>query len=229
MTKHLPALLKCPLFKEFDETELTSLLTCLNVTIKHHPANDYLLLHGNVVDSVGIIVAGTIEIIKENVAGDRHIVATLGTSDIFGEGIVCTQKRIAPVSARTKTEATILFIPYDKIIRLCNNACGYHTRLIQNMMLLLGEKNTYLNHKIDLLVLKGIKEKLAAFLINASRSHNSKQFSIPLNRNELAEYLNVSRPSMSRELATLKMKGIIDYHKNTFRIIDIDALTEFLL
>ena len=95
-------------------------------------------------------------------------------------------------------------------------------------MILLGEKNYILNHKIDLLVIKGIKEKLAAFLLNMQKESGNKQFTINMNRNELAEYLNVSRPSMSRDLSSLKAEGIIDYHKNTFRILDEEKLTSYI-
>ena len=96
------------------------------------------------------------------------------------------------------------------------------------MMLLLGEKNYMLNHKIDLLMLKGMREKLATYLLNEAQHQNSYAFNIPLNRNELADYLNVSRPSMCRELSRLKAEGIIDYYKNTFKILDIEQLKKYL-
>ena len=93
-------------------------------------------------------------------------------------------------------------------------------------MILLGEKNYVLNHKIDLLMIKGMKEKLATFLLYEAKRHNSSRFDIDFNRNELAEYLNVSRPSMIRELANMKDDGIIDYHMNSFHILSIEKLKQ---
>ena len=226
MQNYLPILSRCPLFQDLSESEITTVLSCLNAQIRQFEPSDYLFFSGDTIENVGIILQGDLEIIKENLAGDRHIVTTLHPSDIFG--IVCTKARISPVTVKTKTLASILYIPYYKILSVCSHTCSFHTKIIYNMMILLGEKNYILNHKIDLLVIKGIKEKLAAFLLNMQKESGNKQFTINMNRNELAEYLNVSRPSMSRDLSSLKAEGIIDYHKNTFRILDEEKLTSYI-
>jgi DNA-binding transcriptional regulator LsrR (DeoR family) len=93
----------------------------------------------------------------------------------------------------------------------------------------LGEKNIGLNQKIELLMLKGMREKLATYLLNEYSKNNSLTFQIVPNRNELAEYLNVSRTSMCRELARMKELNILDYYQNSFKILDIEALKECLM
>ena len=221
-------ILKCPLFQNVSEHQLKGLLTCLNIIIKNFKENEYIFYLGDDVSYIYIILEGNIEILKETINGNRNIVAFLGPSQLFGEGVVCTSKRLAPVSAKTATPATLLLIPYERIVKTCGNSCSFHYQLIHNMMLLLGEKNYMLNHKIDLLMLKGMREKLATYLLNEAQHQNSYAFNIPLNRNELADYLNVSRPSMCRELSRLKAEGIIDYYKNTFKILDIEQLKKYL-
>lgn len=228
MKQYITILQNCPLFRQLTQEEILHILHCFEAKPRQYVASDYLIMQGDIVDFIGIVLEGSLEIIKENIAGDRHIVTTLSPSDLFGEGIVCTKQRIAPVTVTTKTNAVILTIPYQKIIHTCNHACTFHSSIIHNMMLLLGEKNHILNQKMDLLLLKGIKEKLAAFLLSKKLETGKCQFTIPLNRNELAEYLNVSRPSMSRELAIFKEEGILDYHKNTFRILDEERLASYL-
>jgi CRP-like cAMP-binding protein len=96
------------------------------------------------------------------------------------------------------------------------------------MMMLLGEKNYSMNRKMELLMLKGMREKLATYFLNESYRHKSLTFQIQPNRNELAEYLNVSRTSMCRELATMKDLGMIDYYQNSFKILSLDALKNCL-
>lgn len=226
MKEYYNILAECPIFKSFSYDDFSHILPCLNVSIKKYKAEDYIFLLGDTIDSISIVLSGTVEIIKENLIGNRHIIASLPPSSIFGEGIVCTAKRLSPVTAMTKTEATILNIPYQKIITTCEHACGFHVQLIHNMMLLLGEKNYLLNHKIDLLVLKGMREKLASYLLYEMVKTGSTRFEIPFSRNALAEYLNVSRPSMSRELADMKEEGILDYHLNSFHILSVDKLKQ---
>lgn len=81
---------------------------------------------------------------------------------------------------------------------------------------------------IELLTLKGMREKIASFLMNESNERGSNMFQIMLNRTELSDYLNVSRTSMCRELARMKDEGLIDYYGNSFKVIDKERLGECL-
>ncbi len=228
MEQIYPTLMNCPLFINIKENEYQGLLSCINSYIKSYHSNEYVFFSGSEINYVGIVLSGSVEIIKENLAGSRHILDFLGPSNIFGEGIVCTNKRISSVTVRVKDDSKILFIPYERIIKTCSNSCAFHLQLIKNMMMLLGEKNDVLNHKIELLMLKGMREKLATYLLNESKKQNSLTFQVIPNRNELAEYLNVSRPSMCRELARMKVEGILDYYQNSFKIISMEDLKECL-
>ena len=96
-------------------------------------------------------------------------------------------------------------------------------------MLILGEKNHILNQKIELLTLKGMREKLATYLLLESKKQHSLTFQIVPNRNELANFLNVARTSMCRELARMKEEGLIDYYQNSFQILAKESLSETLL
>jgi CRP-like cAMP-binding protein len=219
---------KCSLFETIKETEYRALLSCINSYIKTYEGDEYVFLAGNEINYVGIMLSGSVEIIKEDCAGSRHILDFLGPSDIFGESIACTKKQLAPVTVRTKQASKILFIPFDKIIKTCSNSCGFHLQLIKNMMMLLGEKNYNMNGKMEILMLKGMREKLATYLLNESFKQGSLTFQIQPNRNELAEYLNVARTSMCRELATMKELGMIDYYQNSFKILSLEAMKDCL-
>ena len=229
MEEFIGLLSKCALFKNVKEEDLGSLLSCLNSYTKNYKDEEYIFFAGNEINYVGVILSGSAEIIKENLAGSRHIMAFLGPAHIFAEGIVCTPKRISPVTLRVKEDSKILFIPYERIIKSCGNTCNFHVQLIQNMMMILGQKNFNLNSKIELLTLKGMREKIAAYLLTESKNSNSLSFQIVPNRNELAEYLNVSRTSMCRELARMKELNILDYYQNSFKILDVEALKECLM
>lgn len=224
MEEYYDILMRCPLFKDIQGEDFNSLFLCMNSFIKTYKSNEYILLEGTEVNYVGIVLSGSLELIKENYEGNKYILDFLGTSDIFGEGVVCTSSRMAPITVMAKEKSKVLFIPFEKIIRTCGSSCEFHFQLIRNMMLILGEKNYNMNNKIELLILKGMREKLATYLYKESKRQKSTTFQIKPNRNELAEYLNVSRTSMCRELARMKEEGILDYYQNSFKIISMDKL-----
>ncbi len=224
----LQTLLRSALFRNISLEELINLLPCLKTTTKSYAADQLILTQGTKVQYIYIILEGNVEIAKENFAGQKNIVSILSPGKLFGEGVVCTKERISPVLATALTPVTLLLIPYERVIGGCEHGCSFHHSLIHNMMLLLGEKNYHLNMKMDLLLLKGMREKIVTYLLIESRTQQSSSFTVHLNRNQLADYLNVSRTSMCRELGRMKDEGLIDYYQNSFKILDEKRLHEAL-
>lgn len=228
MEKYIEVIKKCALFRNINDENFVNLLSCLDSNVKTVKENEYIFLAGDKVNQVGIVLEGAVEVMKENLAGNKHIVAFLEPSDMFAEGIVCTISRISPVTVRAREVSKVLCIPYERITKSCGNVCSYHISLIQNMMAVLGEKNVNLNYKLELLTLKGMREKIASFLIKEAKNKGASIFNLLLNRTEMADYLNVSRTSMCRELARMKEEGLIDYYGNSFKILDREGLVECL-
>lgn len=251
---------KCLLFSSINEEHYPALLHCINASQKYLQTGEYVWMAEDEVSTVAVVLSGSVELIKENHAGIKHILDFVGPGQLFGEGIVCTRQRRSPVTVRARENTLILLIPLSRIIKTCEHSCSFHFQIIQNMMLLLGEKNRLLTRKIELLALKGMRQKLATYLLYEadqqrilsigsssqetennpltetraldgkplSNKQNSLPFTIIPNRNELAEYLNVSRSSMCRELGRMKQEGLIDYHQNTFRILSREKLIHAL-
>jgi CRP-like cAMP-binding protein len=228
MKQYFKVLKDCALFRRIGENEFGHLMECLGAQIRSYGTGEYIFLSGDEVNNIGIVLEGVVEIMKENLAGNKHILAFLGPADMFAEGIVCTVNRISPVTVQVKEAAKILFIPYERVIKSCGNSCIFHINLIQNMMVVLGEKNVSLNRKLELLTLKGMREKLASYLLNESLERGSSMFQIRLNRTELADYLNVSRTSMCRELTRMKEEDLIDFYGSSFKLINKQMLAECL-
>jgi CRP-like cAMP-binding protein len=71
---------------------------------------------------------------------------------------------------------------------------------------------------MEFLSKRSIREKILSYLAFQKEISKTSSFLVPLNRNEMADYLCVDRSAMSRELSKLRDEGIIEYKKNKFNL-----------
>ena len=82
----------------------------------------------------------------------------------------------------------------------------------------LSVKNVFLTERIEHLSQRTLREKLLSYLSNAAEKNGSDTVVIPLNRQELADYLAVDRSALSAVISALRSQGVIDAHKNRFTL-----------
>lgn len=75
-----------------------------------------------------------------------------------------------------------------------------------------------LTKKMEQLSRRSIREKLLAYLSDISAQAGSSSFSIPFNRQQLADYLCTDRSALSSELGRLKREGVLDFKRNVFQL-----------
>ncbi|MCL2620223.1 MAG: Crp/Fnr family transcriptional regulator [Defluviitaleaceae bacterium] len=206
-----------PLFAEIAFSDFETMLNCLSANTKTYKKEEIILLTGNPVNFVGLILSGEVKIIREDANGNISILTKLTTSEIFAETFACAEIFHSPVTAQATEETEILFINYNKVITICQNACVFHTRLIKNMLKLIADKNLILNQKIEILSKRTTREKILCFLNHQRRA--TKRFNIPFSREEMANYLCVDRSAMSIELGKMRDEGLINFNKNQFEIL----------
>lgn len=217
MKKYLDILKKIQLFIGISPDELLAMMRCLNANVRTYEKGSYIFHAGDAVTHIGILLSGGAEIVKEDAFGKKTIVSVLESTDLFAEVMVCAGNKISPVSVLVTERAEVLFIDYAKIVFVCDKACAFHHQLIMNMLKLLAGKNIILMKKLDYATLKGMREKLSAFLLDMYDGEH--EFEIPFNREQMADFLSVDRSAMSRELCRMRDEGLISFTKNRFRII----------
>lgn len=221
MNKYTNILKKVKLFEGLSEHDTETALNCLGKKNAKFEKGDVIISAGEPVSDIGIVLNGSVQIMKEDFNGARSIISQLYPSAIFGEALACAGVKQSPVTVAALSNCDILFIPFSKITNTCNgNTCGFHSKVISNMLKILAQKNVFLNSKIEHLSKRSIREKLLSYLNEESRKHNSKEFTIPFNRNELADYLFLDRSAMSRELGKMRDDGLIEFDKSRFRLND---------
>jgi CRP-like cAMP-binding protein len=217
-------LINCRLFQGITEDDLASLLYCLKPKIRMYKRNDYIAVSGDKFDSIGIVLQGQVSVNKENISGNRIMMTILKPGDMFGEILVFSSQSIWPSNVQAQEVCKVLFLGRDKILGGCEKVCSCHKMIIENMLKIISEKALMLNRKVEYLTIISIREKISAFLLEQHKNTGNTTFELPMNRRELAEFLNVSRPSLSREMGRMRDEGIIDFHMATVKVIDLDRL-----
>ncbi len=215
MKKYLSLLKSNELFHTIEETELESMLSCLNAETKRLKKNEVVLIAGSRPDYVGTVLEGELHIIKEDLDGNRTIVATVTPGDIFAEALCCAGVPESPVTVIATVDSVIMKLSFDRILHTCPHACTHHTKLIGNMLKVLAQKNLMLQKRMELTSVNSIRIKVLRYLgsFNISKGQPIK---IPYNREEMANYLCVERSALSHELSRMKRDGLIDYWKSEF-------------
>lgn len=219
MKKYVKLLQKNVLFKSFDLNDLESILNCLSAKINSYKKKDFILLQGDHVNFVGIVLSGSIQVIKEDIEGNTNILGHFATNDIFAEAFACADIDECPVTVQATEDCEIMFIDCKRIVKTCNKACIFHSSLIENMLSLIARKNIILNQKIEILSKRTTREKLLNYFNTQIKISHSRKFSIPYNREDLANYLCVDRSALSRELCNMRDEGLIKFKKNEFEIL----------
>ena len=198
---------------------MTAMLGCIGAYLKEYKKNQYIITLEENVEAVGILLSGKVDMIKEDLWGNKTLLVSMQKGELFGESFSCGIVKNATVSFVADTASMILFLPFSRILRTCNMSCKFNHRPIAPMVTVIAEKNIVLMDKVDILSKKTLREKIATYLLQEASKQQSLYFDIPLGRVQLAEYLCVDRSALTRELNTMKAEGYIDFDKNTFRVL----------
>ncbi len=216
------------LFKGIEEGDLYNMIDCLNPRLYDYQKGQTIATIGDPFTGIGIVLEGEVIVAKENIAGNRMIMTVLKSGDMFGEMISFSRQTtwIAAVSAQS--ESKVVFISPEKVISQCDKMCSGHKKLIENMLSIMARKALLLNRKVEYLTIKSLRGKLCAYLLETQRKANESFFELSMNRDEMADFFNVARPSISRELGKMRDDGLIDFHKSTFKIKDVKAMRDYV-
>lgn len=219
MKNYLDVLKTVRLFKGIEEADLQPLLSCLGAKLVRYEKGQTVFSSGDSMEHFGIVLSGQVQVVQDDYYGSRSILALIDVGNLVGESFACAETKALPVSVITTTESELLFIDCHRLAVPCAKACGFHSRLIQNMLSIISMKNITLTEKIEFTSKRTTRGKLLAYLSAEAKKSGSSHFCIPFNRQELADYLSVERSAMSAELSKLRDDGVLKFHKNQFELL----------
>lgn len=206
------------LFAGSTPKEIESILSCLGCQERHYEKGSMICCAGTCMDALGMVLVGQVSIEHHDFWGNRTVMAAVGKGQIFGETYACMPKEPLMVNVVAQTEVQILWLKVQRVLHICDHHCPVHSELIARLMMILARNNLNLSYKISHTTPKSIRGRLLSYLSHQATQHGDSQFSIPFDRQQLADYLNVDRSALSNELSKMQREGLLDCHKNQFTL-----------
>lgn len=219
MKKYFDVLRKCPLFNGIDDNDLIAMLGCLGAKESEYKKGDTILAEGDPAKYLGIVIVGKAQIERVDYYGNRSILTTIEPSRIFGESFACAGIEVLPVNVVASEDTDVLLIDARRITQSCSNSCSFHSRMIFNLLNIVARKNLVFHQKIEITSKRSTREKLMTYLLLEAKKNGSNTFTIPYDRQELADYLEVERSGLSAEISKMKKEKMLESHRCTFSLL----------
>ena len=197
------------LFAGIRVDEIQPMLSCLQAVERKYPRGAYIFHTGEEVRALALLVRGTAHIQKEDFWGNRSIVGLAGPGEVFAESYALAGEPLS-VSVLAASDGAALFLDAHRLA---------DARLTDNLLSLLAKKNLMLTGKMRHMARRTTRDKLLSYLSAQALAAGSSEFDIPMDRQQLADYLAVDRSAMSAALGKLRDEGVLTFRKNHFRLL----------
>lgn len=217
----LPDILKgCILFKDMSSEDLLTCLNYSNYIIKRYSKGNLVLLEGHKCEEIGILLKGLLKVQTLHPSGKSLTFIQLKPVESFAEAIIFSKTSKCPATISAIEDSEIMFIKKRDLI---NCASDYH-QFMENFLGLLSDRLLILNKKVKMLSMENIRQKIINFLMDEYKEQKSNIIKVSLSRKEMAQYMGIQRPSLSRELSKMREEKIIEFDREVIIIKDISAL-----
>lgn len=190
---------------------------------RYYEKNNPIFYTGDTVHEIGIVLEGNVNIEHLDLWGNKSILTNISAGGIFAEVYALCREPIM-VDVTAAEDSRILFLNVNTLMDSQNAGTSWHAQMLINLLEISMHKNLVLSERIICTTPKTIRGRLLIYLSTQSGKAGSTTFQIPFNRQQLADYLNLDRSALSKELGKMKKDGLLDFHKNTFQIKHIDSL-----
>ena len=220
MEQYLFILRNSPFFQGMTEEEILSVLHCVNASVHHRKKDEYILRVGDSTESMGLVLRGSVLVLQEDLWGHRNIIHRIGPGEYFAEPFAATAGSVLNVSVVADEDSEIMLLNMERFLRTCPHACAYHSRMVRNLVSVMAKRVLDLNEKLTHMAKRSTREKLLSYLSAESMRQGKLAFTIPYDRQQLADYLSVERAAMSVELSKLQKEGLLKTNRNYFELFN---------
>lgn len=218
---------KVHLFRDIKKDEIEKMFKCSKTALRFFEDGNYIFRQGETPRNLFLVLEGTVMIVKDFASGKRDVLFTVAQNEVFGEVFLFADMEDAKTywyDAVAQGKATVLEIPWQFFYCFCSNACEHHRMITRNLLEIQSEKNFAMTRKLHLLSGTTLRERIALWLMEQAAESEGDIIRLTMNREELADYLGTTRPSLSRELMKMQQEQLIHADKNAIKIINRHAL-----
>ena len=211
---------KSPLFQDISYEEYRKMLPCSQAVGRSYQSDELIYDFGDAQrNDVGIVERGTAALIRIDEEGVATVMEELGPGGVFGRDLAFAGSAGDSLEVVCRAPCEVLFIDYPHILRRCENACAYHSALVQNMLRLMASKAQALSERIDVLSRRSIREKLLCYFRQLAGRTGGASFTLPFSLSVLADYIATDRSAMMRELKRLREEGVVRSEGRRFTLL----------
>ena len=168
-------------------------------------------------NSIGIIMEGYVQIIRNNYNGNIVIIEELMENNVFGSSLSFVHSNDYEIIAKEDTK--IIVMDEYLLLNYSEPNKQYYNQFIKNMFQIMGELMKEKNERIQIITKKTIRDKLLEFFVVSRKKNGSVNIYLPYNYSAFADYLGVNRSALMRELKNLKDEGFIETKGNKIKLL----------
>jgi CRP-like cAMP-binding protein len=217
--KYEKILQSCPLFDGVLPEELVLLLDCLGAVELWAEKGKTIRQEGDKAGDIGIVLSGAVQLSRQDLDGKRSIVAHVTAGELFGEAFAFADGGVLPVTVTAEQDCLLMLLDSRRLSACCPNACQFHNRVIFNLLRISANKNKILHQKLQILSKRTTRERLLTYLQQQAMQNGARTFTIPYDRQALADYLGVERSAMSAEISKLRADGVLETNRSRFTLL----------
>ena len=215
---------KSALFKGIAVKELRELLKEIQPRIQNYKKGETVFHIMDPALRIGIVLEGRVEIQKSFPNGNQINVSVREAGDMIGAAAAFSQSGVYPCDIVSLEPATVLMFRKEDLLSLMQA----DVRVLQNFTTEIASAAFMLHQRLELQSYSGIAQKAAFWLLTQARQTGKKKIPVPESISRWAMLMNVSRPSLHRELKKLEEQGIISYKAPVVIIQNAEALQSVL-
>ncbi len=207
------------LFRGMEDAEIEAALASLSASERSYEKNTLILHAGDRAESLGIVRSGSVTVESNDMWGNRTILSSVGPGQTFAETYAVLAGEPLLVDVRANENCRILFLKVGSLNKTGDVSAPWRFKLLSNLLTVSAHKNLHLAGRSFHISPKTVRGRVLAYLNSIALKTGRNEFDIPFDRQQLADYLNLDRTALSKELGRMQREGIIRTRKKHFILV----------